>query len=105
MDDVGVWYVLPGNDKIVNVEISTTGITRPKIAVFSGLCGNLTCVTSLAGRTLSWEGKLGTEYRVLLTGNAGEISFTIQVRYTATPLNTSVRPRLLALLFLLYRLF
>jgi hypothetical protein len=79
-NDLGVWYSFRGNDKIVNLEISYTTASDPKIAVLTGSCDALNCVTSVTGKSLSWEGVLGTDYRILVSGSRADTIFSIKVR-------------------------
>jgi hypothetical protein len=78
--DYGVWYSFPGTDKVVNLTISSTTTLNPKIAVLSGPCSGLNCVADVAGKSLSWEGVLGTEYRILVSGPQAVTTFSIKVR-------------------------
>jgi hypothetical protein len=78
--DYGVWYSFPGTDKVVNLTISSTTTLNPKIAVLTGPCSDLNCVADVAGKSLSWEGVLGMEYRILVSGPQAVTTFSIKVR-------------------------
>ena len=74
----GVWFTIEGTGRPMTVDTLNPGTTYDtKIAVFSGSCGSLTCVSSnddvsssIPQSSLTWSSQALEEYKVLVYGPA-----------------------------------
>jgi hypothetical protein len=89
----GVWYSLTGNGNRLGASLCST-TWDSKIWVFTGSCGNFTCVTGnddggplCAGSAASatWCSTPGTPYLILVAGFSSASNFTLTTTETVVP--------------------
>lgn len=86
----GVWYSFMGNNSLVTMNTCGSGFDT-KLSVYTGTCGNLTCVTgnddfcSLQSQ-VTFLAQTGTEYLVLVHGfSSATGAFTLNASCVACP--------------------
>jgi hypothetical protein len=71
----GVWYLLPGNNKIMTVSLCNNTNFDTRLQVYSGNCGSLNCITAnddfcSSQSEVEWFALTGTDYYIYVNGAA-----------------------------------
>ncbi len=71
----GVWFLLPGNNKIMTASLCNVATYNTILQVYSGNCGSLTCVTAnddfcATKSQVEWFAVTGTDYYIFVNGAA-----------------------------------
>lgn len=106
---VGVWYAIEGDGEAKRVVIESSAEFDSRLAVFTGSCGQLSCVSSNSNTgfartdsSLTFLTELGVTYHILVTSytasvtNVGSFAFNVEVRRfpRVLPCSTFHSPRL-----------
>lgn len=95
----GVWYVIQGHGDSITAEMCTFGATYDaRISVYTGSCGNFTCVTAddngcgpVDEPSVSWQSVACETYYILVHGTNGETGDYI-INITSPTLSTVSDP-------------
>ncbi len=87
----GVWYKVSGNGNLIGASLCGSNGWDSKLFVYTGTCGNLTCLVSkddngplCSGNeaSVTWCSVVGVDYYVLVTGYSTANAFNISISQT-----------------------
>jgi hypothetical protein len=80
--DIGVWYSLAGDDRIISAKITDASF-QTRLAVFTGSCEAPVCVKQSSNlNSMHWEGSSGVNYWLVVKG-ASSTTGTFNLQLTA----------------------